>query len=150
MIELDGVRVLFGNTFQDNTFNPTMIHVPLKYLEDSKYDYLFKEEMFAPITFVTIYDHTCEKDINRVIDICNSMNEFLTAAIVSDNKTFIDKITSETINGTTYVGTRARTTGAPQNHWFGPSGDPRSTGIGSPEAIVNTWSCHREIINDGI
>ena len=31
-----------------------------------------------------------------------------------------------------------RTTGAPQNHWFGPCGDPRSAGIGSPEAIIQT------------
>ena len=31
---------------------------------------------------------------------------------------------------------RARTTGAPQNHWFGPSGDPRAAGIGTPEAII--------------
>ena len=43
---------------------------------------------------------------------------------------------------------RARTTGAPQNHWFGPSGDPRAAGIGTPEAIIATWSCHREIIMD--
>lgn len=40
-----------------------------------------------------------------------------------------------TINGTTYEGLRARTTGAPQNHWFGPSGDPRGAGIGTAEAI---------------
>ena len=25
--------------------------------------------------------------------------------------------------------------GAPQNHWFGPAGDPRAAGIGTPEAI---------------
>ena len=31
-----------------------------------------------------------------------------------------------TINGTIYAGIRARTTGAPQQMWFGPSGDPRS------------------------
>jgi 1-pyrroline-5-carboxylate dehydrogenase len=52
------------------------------------------------------------------------------------------------VNGTTYTGMKARTTGAPQNHWFGPSGDPRSAGIGTPEAIINTWSSHREIIKD--
>ena len=39
-------------------------------------------------------------------------------------------------------------TGAPQNHWFGPAGDPRGAGIGTPEAIKLVWSCHREIIND--
>ena len=52
------------------------------------------------------------------------------------------------MNGTTYTGRRARTTGAPQNHWFGPAGDPRGAGIGSPEAIKLVWSCHREIIED--
>ncbi|KFK24134.1 hypothetical protein AALP_AAs67913U000100, partial [Arabis alpina] len=40
-----------------------------------------------------------------------------------------------TVNGTTYAGLRGRTTGAPQNHWFGPAGDPRGAGIGTPEAI---------------
>lgn len=38
--------------------------------------------------------------------------------------------------------------GAPQNHWFGPAGDPRGAGIGTPEAIRLVWSCHREIIHD--
>lgn len=52
------------------------------------------------------------------------------------------------MNGVTYVGKWARTTGAPQNHWFGPSNDPRGSGIGTIEAIASTWTCHREIIND--
>jgi 1-pyrroline-5-carboxylate dehydrogenase len=38
--------------------------------------------------------------------------------------------------------------GAPQNHWFGPAGDPRGAGIGTPEAIKMVWSCHREIVVD--
>ena len=46
------------------------------------------------------------------------------------------------------AGPRARTTGAPQNHWFGPAGDPRGAGIGTPEAIRLVWSCHRELISD--
>ena len=56
--------------------------------------------------------------------------------------------TGNTINGTIYAGIRARTTGAPQQHWFGPSGDPRSAGIHTPEAIKLCWSSHREIIYD--
>ena len=35
-----------------------------------------------------------------------------------------------------------------ENHWFGPCGDPRAAGIGSPEAIKLVWSGHREIITD--
>ncbi|KAH9613499.1 hypothetical protein KSS87_001512 [Heliosperma pusillum] len=58
------------------------------------------------------------------------------------------EVIGNTVNGTTYAGLRARTTGAPQNHWFGPAGDPRGAGIGTPEAIKLVWSCHREIIYD--
>ena len=76
------------------------------------------------------------------------MNQHLTAAIVSNDITFRNKILANTVNGTTYAGIRARTTGAPQNHWFGPAGDPRAGGIGSPEAIKLVWSSHREIIID--
>lgn len=43
------------------------------------------------------------------------------------------QVLAHTVNGTTYAGIRGRTTGAPQNHWFGPSGDPRGAGIGTPE-----------------
>lgn len=53
------------------------------------------------------------------------IEEHLTAAIVSNNACFQHKVLSNSLNGTTYVGLRARTTGAPQNHWFGPAGDPR-------------------------
>ena len=28
--------------------------------------------------------------------------------------------------------------------------DPRGAGIGTPEAILHVWTCHREIINDFI
>ncbi|THU65038.1 hypothetical protein C4D60_Mb01t32920 [Musa balbisiana] len=58
------------------------------------------------------------------------------------------EVLGKSVNGTTYAGIRARTTGAPQNHWFGPAGDPRGAGIGTPEAIKLVWSCHREIIHD--
>ena len=61
---------------------------------------------------------------------------------------FVNNIMANTVNGTSYCGIRARTTGAPQNHWFGPGGDPRGAGIGTPEAILTTWTCHREIVSD--
>lgn len=44
------------------------------------------------------------------------------------------------MNGTSYTGIRGRTTGAPQNHWFGPSGDPRGAGIGTPEVLMRNSS----------
>lgn len=76
------------------------------------------------------------------------MTHHLTAAVVSNDIHFVQHVLGSTVNGTTYAGRRARTTGAPQNHWFGPAGDPRGAGIGSAEAIQMVWSCHREIIND--
>jgi hypothetical protein len=54
-------------------------------------------------------------------------------------------VLGNSVNGTQYVGRRARTTGAPQNHWFGPAGDPRGAGIGTAYAIQLVWSCHREV-----
>jgi len=76
------------------------------------------------------------------------MHAHLTAAVVSNDVLFLQEVLSNTVNGTTYAGIRARTTGAPQNHWFGPAGDPRGAGIGTPEAIRLVWSCHREVIQD--
>ena len=61
---------------------------------------------------------------------------------------FQDRVLGASVNGTQYVGRRARTTGAPQNHWFGPAGDPRGAGIGTPQAIQLVWSCHREVVSD--
>ena len=75
-------------------------------------------------------------------------NEPSSNSSVSNNQQFLHKILGNTVNGTTYAGWRARTTGAPANHWFGPAGDPRGAGIGTPEAVRLVWSCHREIIHD--
>merc|ERR1712130_885343 len=69
-------------------------------------------------------------------------------SVVSNDPRFQDKVLGRTVNGTTYTGIKARTTGAPQNHWFGPAGDPRGAGIGTQYAIQLVWSCHREIIHD--
>ena len=76
------------------------------------------------------------------------MQNHLTAGVVSNDPHFLQEVLGNTINGTIYAGIRARTTGAPQQHWFGPSGDPRSGGIHTPEAIKLCWSSHREIIYD--
>ena len=83
-----------------------------------------------------------------VLEILERMSHHLTAAVVSNDQLFTSKILASTMNGTTYSGLRARTTGAPQNHWFGPCGDPRGAGIGTAEAIQFVWSHHREIVTD--
>lgn len=70
-----------------------------------------------------------------MLDCLERMTHHLTAAVVSSDPVFKEKVLAQTVNGTTYEGIKARTTGAPQNHWFGPCGDPRGAGIGTPEAI---------------
>jgi 1-pyrroline-5-carboxylate dehydrogenase len=128
---------------------PTAVYVPLS--EVAKSEERFREvtkEIFGPFQVVTSWKS--ESDLIEVLNICERMENHLTAAVVSSDPDFTNRVLGATVNGTTYAGIRARTTGAPQNHWFGPAGDPRGAGIGSPEAIQLVWSCHREIIRDEI
>lgn len=123
---------------------PTAISVPLDALCGDRFE-LVTTELFGPFQVIVQYG---DADLPRVLDVLERMSQHLTAAVVSADFAFQQRVLAATINGTTYCGMRARTTGAPQNHWFGPCGDPRAAGIGTPEAIVNTWSGHREIIHD--
>ncbi|MGH8222927.1 MAG: hypothetical protein ACREQZ_08125, partial [Woeseiaceae bacterium] len=102
-------------------------------------------ELFGPFQVIVRYG---DEDLPPLLGALERMSQHLTAAVVSADVEFQNRVLGATINGTTYCGMRARTTGAPQNHWFGPCGDPRAAGIGTPEAIINTWSGHREIVMD--
>jgi 1-pyrroline-5-carboxylate dehydrogenase len=125
-------------------YEPTAVRVPFDTLLGSDFDVL-TTELFGPFQVVSTYG---DADIDPLLQVLERMSHHLTAAVVSTDPEFQNRILSATVNGTTYCGMRARTTGAPQNHWFGPAGDPRAAGIGTPEAIVGTWSGHREIIMD--
>jgi len=74
-----------------------------------------------------------DEQLPRVLEMVERMSQHLTAAVVSNDRLFTQQVLANTVNGTTYAGIRGRTTGAPQNHWFGPAGDPRGAGIGTPE-----------------
>lgn len=124
---------------------PTAVFVPLAEILKPDNFALATTEIFGPFTVVTEFKDS-ERD--KVIQACERMNAHLTAAVVSNDIQFSQHMLAHTVNGTTYAGIRARTTGAPQNHWFGPAGDPRGAGIGTPEAIRLVWSCHRELIQD--
>jgi len=153
---IPGSRVLFGGVPLDEphaipacygAVKPTAVYVPLEEMMKSDENFeLVTREIFGPFQIVTSWKS--EDDLEHFLGACEKMDNHLTAAIVSNDAMFINKILGRTVNGTTYAGIRARTTGAPQNHWFGPGGDPRGAGIGSPEAIQSVWSCHREIIRD--
>ena len=152
VLAVDGARLLFGgnpltgHAIPDcfGAWQPTAIEVPLAAFDGDHFE-LLTTELFGPFQVVTTWR---DEDLDTVLGLCERMQNHLTAAVVSADVLFQNKVLGATVNGTTYCGMRARTTGAPQNHWFGPSGDPRGAGIGTPEAILVTWSAHREIISD--
>ncbi|CAH2043826.1 unnamed protein product [Thlaspi arvense] len=162
LLQIPGSKLLFGGKPLKNhsipsiygALEPTAVYVPIEeILKDSKTYELVTKEIFGPFQIVTEY----KKDqLPLVLDALERMHAHLTAAVVSNDPifiqaksfTYIDEVIGNSVNGTTYAGLRGRTTGAPQNHWFGPAGDPRGAGIGTPEAIKLVWSCHREIIYD--
>ncbi|VAH09840.1 unnamed protein product [Triticum turgidum subsp. durum] len=153
LLKIPGSEVLFGGEPLENhsipeiygAFKPTAVFVPLvEILKNGNFE-LVTKEIFGPFQVVTEYS---EEQLDLVLEACERMNAHLTAAVVSNDKLFLQEVLGRSVNGTTYAGIRARTTGAPQNHWFGPAGDPRGAGIGTPEAIKLVWSCHREIIYD--
>jgi 1-pyrroline-5-carboxylate dehydrogenase len=153
LLEIPGSYVVFGGKKLENhtipdcygAIEPTAVFVPLDELLKKEH---FKDcctEIFGPFQVITEYKADEEW---KVIEACETMSHHLTAAVVSNCPRFQGRMLQATVNGTTYTGMKARTTAAPQNHWFGPAGDPRGAGIGSPYAIQLVWSCHREIIYD--
>ena len=143
---LFGGKALTGHDIPDcfGAWEPTAIRVPLAAIDDDNFETVGRE-LFGPFQVVITYG---DDDLDAVLGLFERMQNHLTAAVVSADIGFQQEVLGATVNGTTYTGMRARTTGAPQNHWFGPSGDPRGAGIGTPEAIRITWSAHREIISD--
>ena len=140
VLELDGAELLFGGVPLKNhsipsvygSYEPTAIKVPLKHFRAKKKRDLICTELFGPFQIVTEYG---TNDVDFLLETIGNLPHHLTAACVSNDPLFLQKILGNTMNGTQYSGLRARTTGAPQNHWFGPSGDPRGAGIGSKHAI---------------
>eukprot|EP01018_Ginkgo_biloba_P014859 Gb_20362 [translate_table: standard] len=153
LLDIPGAKLLFGGEPLENhtipeiygALKPTAVFVPLgEILKDANFD-LVTTEIFGPFQIITNYK---QDELSMVLDACERMHAHLTAAVVSNDLKLLEEVLGKSVNGTTYAGIRARTTGAPQNHWFGPAGDPRGAGIGTPEAIRLVWSCHREIIYD--
>ncbi|KAA8542397.1 hypothetical protein F0562_023467 [Nyssa sinensis] len=153
LLQISGSKLLFGGEALENhsippiygAIKPTAVFVPLEeILKDNNYE-LVTREIFGPFQIITDYKND---QLPMVLDALERMHAHLSAAVVSNDSLFLQEVIGKSVNGTTYAGLRARTTGAPQNHWFGPAGDPRGAGIGTPEAIKLVWSCHREIIYD--
>ncbi|KAF4662723.1 Succinate-semialdehyde dehydrogenase, mitochondrial [Perkinsus chesapeaki] len=153
LLKIPGAKVLFGgkpltgHTIPEcyGAYEPTAVFVPLEELIKPENFGTCTREIFGPFQVCTEWK---DDQLQLVLDATERMSAHLTAAVISDDPQVKNAVLGVTVNGTTYAGVRARTTGAPQNHWFGPAGDPRAAGIGTPEAIKLVWSCHREIIHD--
>lgn len=153
LLQIPGSKLLFGGEpLQNHTIpaiygalKPTAVFVPIEEIVKKENYGLVTTEIFGPFQIITEYKRD---QLPVVLEALEKMHAHLTAAVVSNDPHFLQEVIGNSVNGTTYAGLRARTTGAPQNHWFGPAGDPRGAGIGTPEAIKLVWSCHREIIYD--
>jgi len=154
ILKLSGTYILWGGKRlkghtipkEYGAFEPTAIFVPLRRLALPDHFDLVTKELFGPLQIITTYG---DQHVEVLLSILERIKPRLTTAIVSNDHGFVNTMLGHTTNGTTYAGLGARTTGAPQNHWFGPCG-PCAAGIGTPEAIRETWTAHREIIFDTI
>jgi len=152
LLKIKGAKIQFGGKRLKRHsipscyggFEPTAVFVPLKRIA-SHFD-LVTTEVFGPFQVITTWES--KRDLKLLLDICNTMTHHLTAGVVDNDPDFLNNVLGQTVNGTTYAGIRARTTGAPQWHFFGPCGHPAAAGIGTIEAIRNTWSLNRTIIQD--
>jgi 1-pyrroline-5-carboxylate dehydrogenase len=154
LLKIPGARLAWGGKPLEGhsipevygAIQPTAVFVPLDQIlaSDANWE-LVNTELFGPFQVLTEYN---DETLPAVLGALERMSQHLTAAVVSNDRLFQQKVLANTVNGTSYTGIRGRTTGAPQNHWFGPSGDPRGAGIGTPEAIRLVWSAHREIVTD--
>jgi len=151
--DLPGASLLWGGKALEGhsipavygAIEPTAVHVPIAAMEDQANYELATTEVFGPYQVICTYG---DDDLDLLESCLSRLSHHLTAAVVTSDPAFRTRILGASLNGTTYAGLRARTTGAPVNHWFGPAGDPRAAGIGTPEAIKLVWSGHREVVMD--
>ena len=148
MMTIPGAKLLFGGDVVTEphsipscygSWKPTAIQVPIREFLKPEHFSICTTEIFGPLQVVVEWG---DEDLDALLVALEHTEAYLTAAIVSKDIQFQNKVIEmrmwwgadfddcsqvigRTINGTTYSGIRARTTGAPQNHWFGPAGDPR-------------------------
>jgi len=104
-MELDGAEILFGGAPLKNhtipskygSYEPTAIKIPLKHLRAKKKRELITKELFGPSAIVSEY---ANKDIDFLLDVLEGLPHHLTAACVSNDPLFNDRIMSRTLNGT--------------------------------------------------
>jgi 1-pyrroline-5-carboxylate dehydrogenase len=144
---LYGGKPLTGHTIPKcyGAIEPTAVFVPLKQILLPQYWNTVTTEIFGPVQVVTLYE---DDELPLVLEACERMKNHLTGAVVSNDPHFYIPVVSRLPNGVVYVGYLARTTGAPQNHFFGPGGEPCGAGIGDRQSIIDTWSWRGAVIYD--
>ena len=107
-----GGKELEGNTAppQYGCIEPTAVYVPLDQILASEENFaLATKEVFGPFQVITSFDDASEE---LVLEACERMTNHLTAAVVSNDPRFQERVLGSTVNGTTYCGRKARTTGS--------------------------------------
>ncbi|MBI2046057.1 MAG: aldehyde dehydrogenase family protein [Parcubacteria group bacterium] len=143
---LFGGEPLGGHTIpeQYGAMEPTAVSLSLKAFLEKKSFSIATKEIFGPFQIIVDYK---ESELSTVLEIVGNIQHKLTAAVVSDDISFINQIVGATANGTTYAGLRARTTGAPEWHGFHPAG-VLAANIGTIEAVREVWSYGRTVVFD--
>jgi 1-pyrroline-5-carboxylate dehydrogenase len=118
LLTIPGASVAFGGTIIPTTehnipecygsWHPTAVKIPLKEFLKKKYFKLCTTEIFGGFQIIVPYK---DEQIGMVLQALEMVDAHLTAAVVSNNVLFQNKILAHTVNGTTYCGMRARTTG---------------------------------------
>ena len=118
LLEIPGTSIAFGGTLLDpkehsipscyGSWTPTAIKIPIKQLLKNEYFPLCTKEIFGGFQIIVDYS---EEEIPLVLQALERVDAHLTAAVVSNDVIFQNKILAHTVNGTTYCGIRARTTG---------------------------------------
>jgi len=153
LLKLPGATLAFGGKALTGHNIPaeygaiecTAVRIPIETMKDEAHFKVATTELFGPVQVLVDYK---EGQLEDVLDATNRMPNHLTAGVVSNDPRFINEVLGRSVTGTMYAGSRARTTGAPVQHWFGPSGDPRAGGIHTKHAIQLCWSSHREVVYD--
>ena len=109
ILSLEGTKVLFGGKPLANhnipncygAWEPSAYLVPLKHFSDPKLFDKLTQEVFGPVQVVTEYD---DSELDVVLEILNKVPLHLTAAVVSNDIKFRQKVLANTVNGTTYAG----------------------------------------------
>lgn len=115
---MDGAELLFGGVPLRNhtipsiygAYEPTAIKVPLKHFRGKKKRDLLTRELFGPFQIVVEYG---TKDVDFILEVLEELPHHLTAGLVTNDPVFSNMMMGKTVNGTTYTGLKARTTGAP-------------------------------------